>query len=89
MLTIILVTYFVLSLIVGIIIYCACVVASRSDAILHAGQGQAVEGGKRAGGKRVSAKPAPIIPVNVPAVKVATGNPSLRQYQVSSTEVLR
>ncbi|MCX6046317.1 MAG: hypothetical protein NT075_14500 [Chloroflexi bacterium] len=64
MLTIILTTYLVLSLFVGIIIYAACVVASRSDRAMQTGAEQRTKARKILGVKRVPAKPESILSGN-------------------------
>ena len=64
MLTIILTTYLVLSLFVGIIVYAACVVASRSDRALQTDLEQGTKARKIMGMKRVPAKPAFILSCN-------------------------
>ncbi len=73
MLTIILTTYLVLSLFVGIIIYAACVVASRSDKALENGL-EHQKARRIMGVKRVPAKPAPSASNNE-----AMGNPSAKR----------
>ncbi|CAN5639535.1 hypothetical protein BH10CHL1_BH10CHL1_10140 [soil metagenome] len=64
MLTIILTTYLVLSLFVGIIIYAACVVASRGDKAMQTELDQGTKARKIAGMKRVPANPGSIIANN-------------------------
>ena len=62
MLTVILAAYLVLSLMVGILIYSACVVADRSDKAIQAGEKRMAKDRKMAGVKHMPAKPAFTLP---------------------------